>query len=252
MRLTAAYRRVDTGSISAAWWPCQAERSILRLQHSMPLSPALSQWRRALRAQLLAQRMSIAPAEHQALNTRLTGALQDAFPFEGPLVIAAYWPFKGEFDPRFVLRSWRLRGACTALPVVLGKGQPLQFRAWWPGLATVPGVYQLPVPVGSDVVRPDVVLMPPVGFDAQGYRLGYGGGFYDRTLAGLSPQPVKIGVAFGVSSIPTIEPQPHDIPMDFVGTEDGIRAVENQSLTEPLDPDAVRQRLHLLLRSRAR
>ncbi len=217
----------------------------------MSLTPALSQWRKDMRAELLARRMAIPTAQHHALNTRLTDALQDAFPLEGPLVIAAYWPFKGEFDPRFVLRTWRQRGACTALPVVLGKGQPLQFKAWWPGLRTVPGVYQIPVPEGSDVVRPDVLLIPPVGFDTQGYRLGYGGGFYDRTLASLSPQPIKIGVAFNVSSIPTIQPQPHDIPMDFMATEDGIRAVENQCLTAPLAPDAVQQRLQVLLRSRA-
>ncbi|MEO7940310.1 MAG: 5-formyltetrahydrofolate cyclo-ligase [Burkholderiaceae bacterium] len=217
----------------------------------MPLSPELSQWRRTQRAELLALRMAIPAAQRMRMNRHITDALQDAFPLAGPLVIAAYWPFKGEFDPRFVLRSWRLRGACTALPVVVAKGQPLQFRAWWPGMRTEPGVYQLPVPVGSAVVRPDVVLMPPIGFDRQGYRLGYGGGFYDRTLAALSPQPVKIGVAFGVSAMPTIEPQPHDVPMDFVATEDGIRAVENQSLTAPLGPDAVRQRLDRLLRSRS-
>lgn len=218
----------------------------------MTPSPDLNQWRRTQRAELLALRMAIPVAQRMRMNRRMTEALQDAFPLAGPLVIAAYWPFRGEFDPRFLLRSWRLRGACTALPVVMAKGQPLQFRAWWPGLRTEPGVYQLPVPVGSDVVRPDVVLMPPVGFDRQGYRLGYGGGFYDRTLAGLSPQPVKIGVAFGLSFIPTIQPQPHDIPMDFVATEDGIRAVDDQRLTAPLDPDAVRHRLDLLLGSRSR
>ena len=212
----------------------------------------MSQWRREMRAELLARRMAIAPAQRLAMNARLTDALQQAFPLEGSLVVAAYWPFKGEFDPRFVLRAWRLRGACTALPVVLGKGQPLQFRAWWPGLRTVPGVYQLPVPEGSAVVRPDVVLMPPVGFDSQGYRLGYGGGYYDRTLAGLSPQPIKIGVGFSVSFIPTIQPQPHDIPMDFVCTEDGIHAVQQQSLSVALAPDVVQQRLQVLLRSRAR
>lgn len=217
----------------------------------MSLSPDLREWRRALRAELLARRMAIAPAQRTAMNRCMTDALQDAFPLAGPLVIAAYWPFKGEFDPRFVLRTWRERGACTALPVVLGKGVPLQFRAWWPGLRTVPGVYQLPVPEGSDVVRPDVVLMPPIGFDAQGYRLGYGGGYYDRTLAGLSPQPIKIGVAFSTSSIPTIQPQPHDIPMDFVATEEGIQAVESHGLTAPLAPAVLRQRLQVLLRARA-
>lgn len=216
----------------------------------MSLSPELSQWRRTRRSELLALRMAIAAAQRMEMNRCLTDALQGAFPLAAPLVIAAYWPFKGEFDPRFVLRTWRQQGACTALPVVLGKGLPLQFRAWWPGLRTVPGVYQLPVPEGSAVVRPDIVLMPPVGFDAQGYRLGYGGGYYDRTLASLSPQPIKIGVAFGIASIPTIRPQPHDIPMDFVATEEGIRAVETQGLTAPLAPTVLRHRLQRLLQAR--
>lgn len=217
----------------------------------MPQSPALSQWRRETRATLLAERLAVEPQKRYAMGQRLTSALLNALHFEGPLVIAAYWPFKGEFDPRFALRNWRVRGASTALPVVITKAQPLEFRLWWPGLRTEPGVYQLPVPMGSAIVRPDVVLMPPIGFDARGYRLGYGGGYYDRTLAALSPQPVKIGVAFDIAAIPTIDPQAHDIPMDFVATETGVRAVESDGLTLPLSSDAVWQRVQALLRSRA-
>lgn len=217
----------------------------------MPLSPALNEWRREQRADLLARRMAIAPVRRKAMNDRLTDLLLAAFPLGAPLVVGAYWPFKAEFDPRFALRHWRLHGARTALPVVRAKAQPLEFRLWWPGARTEPGVFQLPVPVEGEVVRPDVVLMPPVGFDQQGYRLGYGGGFYDRTLASLSPQPVKIGVAFGVSSIPTIDPQPHDVPMDFVCTEDGIRAVQDHTLTRWLDAPAVQQRLQALMDARA-
>jgi 5,10-methenyltetrahydrofolate synthetase len=188
----------------------------------MQLSPDLSEWRRAQRAALLAQRMAIAPSLRSAWNARITEALLDALVLDRSVVVAAYWPFKGEFDPRFALRVWRDAGVHTALPVVVGKAMPLQFRIWWPGMRTSPGVYGLPIPDEGAIVRPDVVLMPPVGFDAIGYRLGYGGGYYDRTLAALSPQPLKIGVAFELSRIETIRPRPHDIPMDYVVTQQGI------------------------------
>jgi hypothetical protein len=105
--------------------------------------------------------------------------------------------------------------------VVVAKHAPLEFREWEPGVATAPGVFGLPVPQSAALV-PDVLLMPPVGFDGAGYRLGYGGGYFDRTLASRSPQPLKIGLARGMSHIETIHPQPHDIPMDFVITEAGI------------------------------
>jgi 5-formyltetrahydrofolate cyclo-ligase len=89
-------------------------------------------------------------------------------------------------------------------------------------MRTSAGIYGLPIPEEGAIVRPDVVLMPPVGYDDAAYRLGYGGGYYDRTLAALSPQPLKVGVGFGLSHIATIRPQWHDIPMDCVVTQDGI------------------------------
>ena len=109
------------------------------------------------------------------------------------------------------------------------KGAPLEYREWTPDTPTVPGVFGLPVPQ-SPVVVPDFVLAPPVGFDARGYRLGYGGGYFDRTLASLSPRPRAIAVARESSRIDTIHPQPWDIPMDYVVTEAGIREVTPQGL----------------------
>ena len=89
-------------------------------------------------------------------------------------------------------------------------------------MATEPGVLNLPVPQGTEILVPDALLIPPVGFDEGGYRLGYGGGYFDRTLAAMHPQPKKIAVAFEMSRISTIRPQPHDIGMDFVVTELGV------------------------------
>ena len=205
----------------------------------MALSPELAAWRRTRRTELLDRRMAVDAAQRRAWNTQLTDRLLHAFPVRDGLIVAAYWPFKGEFDPRFALHAWRQRGARSALPVVVAKTTPLQFRLWWPGVRTSAGVYGLPVPEGVDVVRPDVVLMPPVGFDAQGYRLGYGGGYYDRTLAALSPRPVAIGVGFELSRIETIQPQAHDIAMDFVVTQDGLWRVDAGTLTPATGPIAL-------------
>ena len=104
---------------------------------------------------------------------------------------------------------------------------PLVFREWWPGVAMTPGVFDLPVPDDTNVVQPHALLIPPVGFDAHGFRLGYGGGFFDRTLAACTVQPLKIGVGFELSRLPTIQPQSFDVPMDFIVTEAGIHVVED-------------------------
>jgi len=178
-------------------------------------------WRKAERARLLALREAMPAEARHAHNEAITRRLIDNFPQLARMTIGFYWPLRGEFDARLAMLNFRKLGARTALPVVVQKAAPLQFRLWWPGAPTTVGVYDLPVPE-TEVVVPQAVLMPPIGFDAQCYRLGYGGGFFDRTLAASSPQPLKIGVAFELSRIATIHPQPHDVPMDLVVTEQGI------------------------------
>jgi len=178
-------------------------------------------WRRQRRAELIALRNAIAPEARRIQDQRITELLLAGFPRLAGLTIGFYWPFNAEVDPRVAILRLRERGARVALPVVVAKDAPLEFREWTPDVATVPGVFGLPVPQSPKVV-PDAVLMPPVGFDAAGYRLGYGGGYFDRTLAALAPQPLKIGLARETSRIDTIHPQAHDIPMDFVVTESGI------------------------------
>jgi len=146
------------------------------------------------------------------------------------MVVGFCWPYKGEFDARFLIHHLRQGGARAALPAVVAMKAPLQFREWWPGVHMTPGVFELPVPDDTRIVVPDALLIPPVGFGEQGDRLGYGGGFFDRTLAIITPQPLKIGVAFELSRIRTIYPQPHDILMDFIVTEAGIHAVEEGTM----------------------
>lgn len=182
--------------------------------------------RREQRATLLARRQAVPLAQRRAWDSRITERLLRAFPVRAPLTVAFYWPMQGEFDPRFAIRAWRQAGARAALPVVRAKHSPLEFREWWPGVATRPGVFALPEPQGTPTLRPDVLLIPPIGFDAAAFRLGYGGGFYDRTLAAMEPPPLKIGVGYELSRMDSIGPLPHDIPMDIVVTEAGIYPAE--------------------------
>jgi 5,10-methenyltetrahydrofolate synthetase len=179
-------------------------------------------WRKTQRAELIARRAGVDTARRRAWNERITTLLEQGFPRLTGRAVAFCWPHKGEFDARFAVRYWRNQGATAALPEVVAKAQPLRFRKWWPGAPTTPGVYDIPVPAGTDIVTPDVAVVPMNGFDEQGYRLGYGGAYFDRTLAALDPRPLVIGVTFELARLESIFPQPHDIPMDFVVTEAGI------------------------------
>jgi 5,10-methenyltetrahydrofolate synthetase len=138
-------------------------------------------------------------------------------------VVSAYWPFRGEPDLRPWLEELRRRGARTALPVVVAKATPLVFRLWRQGDRLERGVWNIPVPADGEVVEPHVALAPVVGYDAACYRLGYGGGFFDRTLAQLPASTFAIGVGYAEAEIATIHPQPYDIPMRHVVTESGTR-----------------------------
>lgn len=185
----------------------------------------LKQWRKELRASLLARRAACSPTERATWNEAILRFLATGFPFLHELVVGFCWPYKGEVDPRPLIHQLRKQGARVVLPAVVAKHQPLEFLEWWPKAPMKAGALGIPVPEGTPVLAPDAVLIPPVGFSESGWRLGYGGGYFDRTLAAMMPQPLKICVAHEVSRIPTIHPQPHDIPMDFVVTEAGIHAV---------------------------
>lgn len=185
---------------------------------------AIKAWRKAERARLIALRVAMDDSAHRAASSAIHAALAAGFAWPARTVIGFCWPFKREFDLRFLLREWRVQGVAGALPVVVAAGRPLEFRAWWPGAPLKRGVYDIPYPDGTPLVVPDVAVVPMNGFDAGGYRLGYGGGYFDRTLAALTPRPLAIGVAFECARLESIHPQPHDIAMDFVVTEAGVHA----------------------------
>lgn len=179
-------------------------------------------WRKAERARLIADRLAIASKTRRQHDKRIAGYLEAAIgPVEG-LIVSAYWPFRGEPNLHPLLKAIHARGGGCALPVVVARGAPLVFRAWSPGDRLERGVWNIPIPrEGAPVVVPDVVIAPVIGFDRACFRLGYGGGFYDRTLAAMKMRPRVFGAGYQLAAIPTIYPQWHDIAMDRVITEEG-------------------------------
>jgi 5-formyltetrahydrofolate cyclo-ligase len=182
----------------------------------------VQRWRRGERERLLAWRQGLPPAERRRLGARIEAELRALIGARSG-VLGVYWPFRGEFDPR-PLVAWVIgEGRGVALPVVVDKKGPLEYRAWRPGEKLVDGVWNIPVPQKRELVTPATVLAPLVGFDDACYRLGYGGGYFDRTLAALEPRPSAIGVGFEAQCLATIHPQPFDVPMDLIVTEAGVR-----------------------------
>ena len=182
----------------------------------------LKAWRKRERERLLAERAALDAPALERLRLRMDAHLERAFPGLAAARLAFCWPIKGEYDARHLARTLRERGALTALPVVVAPRQPLVFREWHPGLKLAKGPLDIPYPVDSPEVVPNAVLLPMNGWDGAGYRLGYGAGFFDRTLASLSKKPAVIGVTYEMARLETIHPQSWDIPVDWVVTERGV------------------------------
>jgi 5-formyltetrahydrofolate cyclo-ligase len=182
----------------------------------------VKRWRRVERERLIALRQALPLDERRRWGERIAAELR-ALLAERPGILGVYWPFRAEFDPRPLVEWAVAEGRVVALPVVIDKRGPLEYRAWRPGETLVDGVWNIPVPEKRNIVTPAIVLAPLVGFDAAGYRLGYGGGYFDRTLAALSPRAWAIGIGFAVQELATIHPQPFDVPMDRIVTENGTR-----------------------------
>jgi len=183
---------------------------------------SLRTWRKAQRERLIAAREALPASTLDAFRQRMDTFLELSFPGLSSGRLAFCWPIKGEYDARHFARTMRERGALTALPVVVAAKKPLIFREWHPGVRLATGALNIPYPVDSPEVQPDAVILPMNGWDAQGYRLGYGAGFFDRTLASLAKRPVVVGVSYELAKLDTIHPQAWDIPMDYVVTERGV------------------------------
>jgi 5-formyltetrahydrofolate cyclo-ligase len=196
----------------------------------MSVTPELAQWRKELRNRLLAERCAVPSDTHRAWSEAIEGYLDSGFMGLAGLTVGLCWPYLAEFDARPFALKLMERGSTLSLPVVVAPRTPLEFHRWHPDMEMATGVYDLPIPAHSQAVIPQVLLIPVVAIGGKGDRLGYGGGFYDRTLAALPIKPVCVALAFEISRVSSTDPQEHDVLMDFVITEKGIERVIESGL----------------------
>src|SRR5688572_1721366 len=170
-----------------------------------------SQEKRALRKQLVEQRLNM---PDRLLRSDLLQRVMRIWLVNRPdIVIGAYWPIKGEFDPLPALHRWKEDGELLdepqprriGLPVMDKQTLTLKFHAWFPGCPMEEDAYGIPKPKDTEVIVPTLLFVPCVGYSPGGFRLGYGGGFYDRTLANLRPKPYTVGLGFAAGFLPELE-----------------------------------------------
>ena len=186
------------------------------------------QEKRALRQQLVEQRLAM---PDRVVRCDLLQRVMRIWLVNRPdTVIGAYWPIKGEFDPLPALHRWKEDGELLdeqqlrriGLPVVDKMHKTLKFHAWYPGCPMEEDAYGIPKPKDTEVIVPTLLFVPCVGYGPGGYRLGYGGGFYDRTLASLQPRPYTVGLGFTHGFLGDLEPEPHDIALDAILNDNGV------------------------------
>ena len=179
-------------------------------------------WRKRNRTRLAAQRQSLGDEERHRAGTSIIRAIRTEF-LPSRQSIAIYWPVQGEIDLRSLAESLVADGGHAGLPVIVGKNQPLEFWRWTPQTKmTTSGLWGIPAPAERNVITPAIVFVPLLGFDKECHRLGYGGGYYDRTLAVLPRDTVTIGVGYDFGRLPTTYPQAHDVSLDAIVTESGV------------------------------
>lgn len=179
--------------------------------------------RKTLRQTLIARREALSADERNALEERIGAhlcTLLDRLPAQ---IIGFCWPYRGEADILPALCAWQAEkaGRILALPVVPQAPGPLSFHYWKQGVPMQADQFGIPAPVAQAQVVPDLLIVPVNGFDARGYRIGYGGGYFDRTLAAWQPPPLTVGVGFELARLESVEPQAHDRPLDWIVTEAG-------------------------------
>jgi len=180
-------------------------------------------WRRETRKRLIEERLKISPEEHQRMTRAIEVRLEEILNALPAQTLSGYWPYKGEVDLRPLMERLQRRGWVTALPSVVARRTPLEFLQWTVGMEMDTGPYDIPMPRERRLVQPDVVIAPLVAFDRNNYRLGYGSGYFDITLASLQPPPQAIGIGFERSRLDTIYPLATDIPFNLIVTEAGVR-----------------------------
>jgi len=175
-------------------------------------------WRKQTRAAFISQRMALPAQAREAEGQQARERLVQEVDLTRFRTIGIFWPIKGEIDVRELARQHILRGGRIGLPVCVQRNAPVEFWNWQPGTGLKHDLWGIPIPAQREPVQPEALIVPLVGYDAAGYRLGYGGGYYDRTLAAAATKPLCIGLGYARFSLETIWPQPHDIPMDIIIT----------------------------------
>lgn len=184
--------------------------------------PEVTEWRKAERSRLLDVRRNLPLADRAALIEPLLANLRCVLQKLSFGSLGIYWPIQREVDVRPLAdKLCREKGAVLALPVVVQKGAPLEYWKWQMGAPVERGFWNIPVPKQRQVIEPDAVIAPLVGFSGK-YRLGYGGGYFDRTLGAAKKRPFAIGIGFEFSRVEGFVPQPHDIPMNVIVTESAV------------------------------
>jgi 5-formyltetrahydrofolate cyclo-ligase len=180
-------------------------------------------WRKQERRRLIEMRKDIPSSEREKSTRSMAVFLDQLLPQVSGRSIGLFWPFLGEPDLRGWMSAATARGAICGLPVVTGRRQPLIFRSWRIGQDLERGMWNIPAPTYGERFIPDIIVVPVVGFDGGCFRLGYGGGFLNRTLADLRSSRFVIGVGFEAQMIESIHPLSNDIPLDAIITETAIR-----------------------------
>jgi 5-formyltetrahydrofolate cyclo-ligase len=187
-----------------------------------PLPGSSIDERAALRQKLIAARQALPDRLERAVS--LQSALRVWLVGRSESRIGAYWPIKGEFDPLPALYRWSEANEARriGLPVVNREAGTLKFHVWFPGCPTELDAYDIPKPKDTEMFEPDLMLVPCLGYGPTGVRLGYGGGFFDRTMKALRPRPVTVGLCFSNGFLPMLREQADDLPLDALITDDGV------------------------------
>ena len=183
--------------------------------------------KKALREKLLAQRLNL--PDRRQRSDLLQQVMRIWLVGRQEIVIGAYWPIKGEFDPLPALHRWKEDGELIdqpeprriGLPVVDKVHKTLTFHVWYPGCQMEEDAYGIPKPKDTEIIVPTLLFVPCLGYGPGGYRLGYGGGFYDRTLATLQPKPFTVGLGFTHGYLDELDPEAHDVPLDAILNDNG-------------------------------
>ena len=193
-----------------------------RTPKSNPTDEKAADERASQRKKLIAARQALPDRLERAVS--LQSALRVWLIGRQEMRIGAYWPIKGEYDPLPALYRWTEANEARriGLPVVNRDAGTLKFHVWFPGCPTELDAYDIPKPKDTEMFEPDMLLVPCVGYGPTGVRLGYGGGFFDRTMKALQPRPVTVGLCYSNGFLPMLREQADDLPLDALITDDGV------------------------------